>query len=101
MEIKVLDTPELLGQVAAKHAAEELALVIKEKGTARLLVSTGASQFQFFENLRTLPIEWGKIEVFHLDEYIGIDESHKASFVKYLRERFLCSLPSSVKDFTQ
>lgn len=62
---------------------------IAEKGKARLLMSTGASQFDTIEALRDADVEWDKVEMFHLDEYIGLPETHPASFRKYLKERFL------------
>jgi len=78
-----------LGARAGSFAADRLREVIREKGEARLLLSTGNSQFETLQSLVKEKIEWERVEVFHLDEYIGIPESHKASFRKYLRERFL------------
>ena len=89
MKVKVLETTEELGGVAARHAAEILNKVIREKGSARLLLSTGASQFKFFEAFVKEDVDWSKVEMFHLDEYIGISPEHPASFQKYLRERFV------------
>jgi glucosamine-6-phosphate deaminase len=81
-----------LGNRAGSYAADRLREVISEKGEARLLLSTGNSQFETLQSLVKEKIEWERVEVFHLDEYIGIPESHKASFRKYLRERFLKNL---------
>src|SRR5262249_25433603 len=50
----------------------------------------GTSQFEFLEVLtRTPGIDWKQVEMFHLDEYAGLPESHPASFRKYLRERLV------------
>ena len=89
MEKVIFDTPEMLGKEAASRAAAYLNQAVKEKGSARLLLSTGQSQFEFFQNLIHEDVGWGKVEVFHLDEYIGITWDHPASFVKYINERFL------------
>lgn len=89
MEIIVNKTAEELGEKAAKNAAKALNQAIEEKGEARLLLSTGASQFTTIDALLKEEVDWNKVEMFHLDEYVGLKESHKASFRKYLKERFL------------
>jgi glucosamine-6-phosphate deaminase len=88
MKINISKTAEALGTLAAKQVSSLIEKAINEKGYARVLFSTGASQFTTFEALLKLPIQWEKVEGFHLDEYIGIDENHPASFVRYLKERF-------------
>ena len=89
MQVKVYKNSEELGVAAAKAAAEKLCSVIEKKGHARLLLSTGASQFDFFKAIANEDIDWSKVEMFHLDEYVGISPDHPASFNKYLRERFV------------
>jgi len=89
MKKYVLETPELLGQSAAKQAADLINEAIAANGTARILLSTGASQFDTISHLRKADIDWTKVEMFHLDEYIGIPPTHPASFIKYLKERFI------------
>jgi glucosamine-6-phosphate deaminase len=76
------------GQLAAEMAAVVLRECIQEKGKARVVLSTGASQFKFFEHFIKQSLDWSVVEVFHLDEYINLPESHPASFRKYLKERF-------------
>jgi len=87
MKIEVLDTPELLGQRAAALITERLNEAIGRNGSARLILSTGASQFTTLSSLVQQDIDWSKIEIFHLDEYIDIGQDHPASFIKYLKER--------------
>ena len=87
MKICVFDTTAQLGAAAARQAAGIINGAIGQRGAARILLATGASQFPFFEALKEHSIDWGRVEVFHLDEYIGLPESHIASFRKYLRER--------------
>ena len=89
MEIKVFETPAELGQVAAKYCAEIINEAIVRKGKARIVLATGASQFDTLQALIAMDVDWNKVEMFHLDEYIGLSESHPASFRKYLKERFL------------
>lgn len=93
MKIRIFHSNLELGQAAAAHAAEELNAAIKHNGGARLLLSTGASQFETLEALRKSNVDWSKVELFHLDEYVGLPQTHKASFIKYLKERFVDGLP--------
>ena len=76
------------GKAAAAYAAKVLNDAIAEKGNARIVLSTGASQFDLFQALVKASVDWNKVEMFHLDEYVGLSESHPASFRKYLKERF-------------
>jgi glucosamine-6-phosphate deaminase len=87
MIIRIFDTPAELGGAAAEMAARALNAAIDARGCARLLLSTGASQFDTIKALTEQDVDWGKIEMFHLDEYIGITEEHPSSFRKYLKDR--------------
>jgi glucosamine-6-phosphate deaminase len=90
MEIKILDNKKLLGVEAAGRAAELMRGALEARGNARIIVATGASQFEFLEALTAMRnIEWSRVTMFHLDEYIGLPEGHPASFRKYLRERLI------------
>ena len=89
MKLIISKTKEELGKKSAIHAAEVINKAIKEQGYARILLSTGASQFPFFEEFVKQDIDWSKVEMFHLDEYVGISEEHPASFKRYLLDRFV------------
>jgi glucosamine-6-phosphate deaminase len=90
MEIKILENKKLLGSKAAAHAADLIRAAIKERGGGRIIAGTGASQFDFLDALTALPdIDWKRVTMFHLDEYIAMDETHPASLRKYLRERLI------------
>lgn len=79
-----------LGKHAAKETAERIRACVKEKGTCRIILSTGASQFEMFQALETeKDVPWEHVVMFHLDEYVGMPATHKASFRKYLKERFV------------
>ncbi len=89
MKLIVSTTKEELGKRSAAHAAALINKAIKENGSARILLSTGASQFPFFEEFVKADIDWSRVEMFHLDEYVGISEEHPASFKRYLLDRFV------------
>lgn len=89
MEIRICENPEVLGKSAAEYVAKALRDVINEKGYARIALSTGASQFDTIKALVNEDVDWSKVEMFHLDEYVDLPETHPASFRKYLKERFV------------
>ena len=89
MIVKVFETSEEMGKKASEHAMKVINEVIAKGETARILLSTGASQFPFFKHFVKENIDWSKVEMFHLDEYVGISQEHPASFKKYLKERFI------------
>jgi len=89
MNVAVFDTKLALGQAAADHAARIIQQAITERDVAYLIAATGASQFEFLDALVVQNIDWHKVVFFHLDEYVGLPETHRASFRKYLRERII------------
>ena len=89
LTIHVSPTPEKLGEHAAAAAAQLLNQAVSRQGCARLILSTGASQFETLDALVKMDVPWEQVEMFHLDEYVALPESHIASFRKYLKERFV------------
>ena len=90
MEIRICKDSVELGKSAAKHVAQVLRDCIAENGSARIVLSTGASQFDTIKALVEEPdIKWECVEMFHLDEYVDLPITHVASFRKYLQERFV------------
>src|ERR1044072_8517347 len=88
MKVEVFDTKNEIGEAAAREAAEIIREAIDVRGRARVVAATGASQFEFLDALvQEEGIDWGKVTFFHLDAYVGLPESHPASFRKYLKER--------------
>src|SRR3954468_4076322 len=90
MNIKVFKDKLTLARAAADQAATIIRKAISDKGTARIIAATGASQFEFLDALTAMrDIDWKHVEMFHLDEYIGIPMSHPASFRSYLLKRLI------------
>jgi glucosamine-6-phosphate deaminase len=89
-KIEILADKYSLGQAAADHAARSVRRALSNQGSARLVAATGASQFEFLDALTRAPnIDWSRVELFHLDEYVGLPSTHPASFRKYLFERLI------------
>jgi glucosamine-6-phosphate deaminase len=90
VEIRVLPDAARLASAAAADAAGRIRDAIRRTGAARIIAATGASQIAFLDRLVREPgIDWSTVEMFHLDEYIGLPVEHPASFRKYLLERLI------------
>ena len=84
-----------MSRAAAAAAATAIRGAIVRQGDARIVAATGASQFEFLEALVAAPgIEWRRVEMFHLDEYVGLPLDHPASFRRYLLDRLI--LPAGI-----
>jgi len=95
MKFVVSKSKEQMGERAAKLGAQRIGDAVKAEGEAAVILATGMSQFTMLEALVAEPdVDWSRVTAFHLDEYIGIDEHHPASFRRYLRERFASKVPS-------
>ncbi len=89
MKVHIATDRAEMGRWAAQHAADVLRAGIAAHGSTRLVACTGSSQFEVLESFTSSNLAWEKIEMFHLDEYAGLPESHPASFRKFLRERLV------------
>jgi glucosamine-6-phosphate deaminase len=90
MTLKVFNDKSSLGKAAGQKAAGAIRNAILDRGHARIIAATGTSQFEFLAALtESTDIDWGRVEVFHLDEYVGLPATHPASFRKILLERLV------------
>ena len=100
MEIIIEPDRAALGKRVAEEGAEIIRSAIASRGEARIIVATGASQFEVLEQLTLqTDIDWSRVTGFHLDEYIGLPIAHGASFRRYLWERFVSKLPLPMRAF--
>jgi len=90
MILRILPSKAALAQDAANQAAATIRDSISKRSEARIIAATGASQFDFLDALtRIAGIDWKRVEMFHLDEYVGLSDQASASFCRYLRERLI------------
>ena len=90
MHLRVLEGRDSLGKAAAVQAATAIERAIAANGKARIIGASAASQFEFLEALIGTPgIDWKKVVLFHLHEYIGLPKTHPASFCKFLQDRLI------------
>ena len=99
MQTKTFETSQALGEAAGNYAALNIESAINDYNEANILLATGTSQFGTLQTLVNYDIiDWSKVTIFHLDEYIGLSENHPASIRLYLKQRFLEKV-GKVKNF--
>ena len=90
MDVRILEDRKQIGAEGARRAAEVLKTAIGTQGRARMIAATGTSQFELLAVLSAdRSVDWSRVELFHLDEYIGLSASHPASFRRFLIERLI------------
>lgn len=95
MDIFIEPDKRTLGARAAAEGGEAVRNALAQDGTCTIILATGASQFEMLDALVSEEgIDWSKVTVFHLDEYVGLPPTHGASFRRYLRERFVTRVPA-------
>jgi glucosamine-6-phosphate deaminase len=93
LPVAIYESNEEMGQAAALDAREIIIKAIADKGRANIILATGNSQLTFLHSLRNLEgIDWSKVTVFHMDEYLGIDPTHGASFPHFLRQHLILAV---------
>ena len=94
MEKFIYKTKQEMAAAAAATAAQVINKAIENKGQANIILATGTSQLEMLKNLTEAEtVDWAKVTMFHLDEYIAMGEGHPASFRKFLKERFVDKVP--------
>jgi glucosamine-6-phosphate deaminase len=90
LPVHVYSTNENMGKAAALDARRIVKLALAERGEANIILATGNSQLTFLRALRQLDgINWTRVRIFHMDEYVGISPEHPASFPRFLRTHLL------------
>lgn len=90
MDVRIYRNVEEMATAAAELAARKLLQCIAEKERVSFMAATGVSQLAFISALtRHSEVDWHKTTMFHLDEYVGLPETHTASFRNYLREHLV------------
>jgi glucosamine-6-phosphate deaminase len=94
LTVHVADDVDEMARDAAVDAAASLRAAIAARGEANVMLATGNSQLAFLVELVRMPdIAWERVRAFHMDEYVGLQPSHSASFQRYMRERVAAQLP--------
>jgi len=83
----VHDTRKLLGVDAAHEVALKIEELLRDKAEINMVFASAPSQNEFLEALLSERVEWGRINAFHLDEYIGLDRNAPQGFGNFIRDR--------------
>ena len=94
MRVTISDDKNELGFLAAREGAEHINTAIKDKGYANVVFVTGQSQLQTLKNLASMGIDWSHVNVFHLDEFVGLQNDSITSSCGFLKEYFLKNIPT-------
>ena len=98
MTVKTYVDRQTMSRAAARHAERAVRGAIDRRGGARIVAATGASQLDFLAALTAMAdLDWRRVEMFHLDEYVGLPMSHPASFRTYLLERLIA--PTGIRHY--
>ncbi len=93
MRITICENKIELGAQAAAMGRYHINAAIQKQGRANVAFVTGTSQMEMLKALRSMEIDWSKVNIFLLDEFIGLPDGHKASSETFLKENFLSYLP--------
>jgi len=95
LPVSIYQTNQVMGLAAAQEAAKVISDAIREKGSANIIIATGNSQLTFLAALREMDgIDWSKVTIFHMDEYVGLTPGHSASFPAFLQHHLLDHIPT-------
>jgi glucosamine-6-phosphate deaminase len=90
ISVHVFESNEALGRRAADDLTMIFSHIIGEKRHAVVILASANSQLTFLHALRAKKdIEWGKVIVFHMDEYLGMSDQHPASFARFIRQELV------------
>lgn len=78
-----------MGRAAGEHAARAIAAAITAEGHARIILASAPSQDEMLDALTTADLDWSRVTIFHMDEYLGLPAEHPATFRAYLRTHIL------------
>jgi glucosamine-6-phosphate deaminase len=89
MKVHVFDSTESMGETAANDLAKIVSHILSKQDKAAIIFACANSQLTFLDALRKESIDWNRIIVFHMDEYLGMSDRHPASFARFIREKLV------------
>ena len=93
LNVRIFDSRQSMGEAAAKQAAEWIRQVAAEKEEVNIIFAAAPSQNEFLVELCKQDVEWGRVNAFHMDEYIGLAADHPAGFANFLRRSVFDLVP--------
>jgi glucosamine-6-phosphate deaminase len=100
MKVEMVQSKQAVGEAAARDGAALVRKALRERGEAGVILATGISQMEMLGHLANAEdVAWHRVTGFHLDEYVGLPITHRASFRRYMWERFVRRLPLPLRAF--
>ena len=93
LEIRVAEDRAALGRAVAEAVCGAISEVLGRRGVANVMFAAAPSQNEFLAALVEMPVDWSRVNGFHMDEYIGLDEDAPQGFGNFLRERLFSKVP--------
>ena len=88
LAVRIHPTQAEMARDVAVSARQILQETLATQETASVIFAAANSQIQALNELVALGgIDWSRVVMFHMDEYLGLDAGHSASFRRFLRER--------------
>lgn len=88
LSVKVFSSEAKMAAAAAAAVGDYLVRLLDQQECIRIILATGNSQIDFLKRLIDRgDVDWSRIVLFHMDEYLGISANHPASFRLYMRDR--------------
>ena len=92
-DINIYESRALMGAAAAQAAADTVNSLLKEQNEVNMVFAAAPSQNEFLAALTEQPIDWTRINAFHMDEYIGLPAGSTAAFAYYLQKHLFEKVP--------
>ena len=89
LTVVISPTRQDMGKRAGEHAAHVIEQAISQHGQARIILASAPSQNETLDAVMAHSIDWSKVTIFHMDEYLGLAEQHPQTFRSYQRNHVL------------
>lgn len=93
MQVNIHDSRAAMGLAAAEAVAAKIAELLAVKPWVNMVFAAAPSQEEFLAAFRQMPVEWGRIHAFHMDEYLGLGIDRHQSFGVFLDKRLFRQVP--------
>jgi glucosamine-6-phosphate deaminase len=89
LQVFVFPTRQEMGETAGVRAGKSIQRAVEKRGEARIILASAPSQDELLETLVSQPVDWSRVVIFHMDEYVGLPAEHPATFRAYQRKHVL------------
>jgi glucosamine-6-phosphate deaminase len=101
-QVHIYPQQRAMADAAAETATRLIRSAVEKTGMARVVAATGNSQMAFIESLvKHSEVPWPQVEIFHMDEYVGMSATHPASFRLWIKTRIAEKVPASQVHYLQ